>query len=206
MNKKYELTDEAIKVGRHTLHRIKALKDFSDIKKGDLGGFVESEENLSLEGNCWIYDKGCVWNHGCVSDNGFVSGNEYVCDNGFVFGNGHVSGHGHVCGDGYEFISTLICVVELNSMQNSSEIAESTLDVLEKKIQSCPAKIRQTSYTVIEDVCSLFTKHIITDGIYKRRNNTKYHIKKLLNYNKHLPTNMHNPNHGIHKTQYSRRT
>jgi hypothetical protein len=47
MNDKYELTDETIDVLGNTLHRIKALKNFSDIHKGDLGGFVESEENLS---------------------------------------------------------------------------------------------------------------------------------------------------------------
>ena len=38
--KKYELTDETVKGYGHTLHRIKALKDFGDVKKGDLGGFI----------------------------------------------------------------------------------------------------------------------------------------------------------------------
>lgn len=38
------------------IYRIQALRDFSDVKKGDLGGFVESEENLSQMGDCWIYD------------------------------------------------------------------------------------------------------------------------------------------------------
>ena len=40
---------------RH-IYRIQALRDFSDVKKGDLGGFVESEANLSQMGDCWIYD------------------------------------------------------------------------------------------------------------------------------------------------------
>ncbi|EJF84065.1 hypothetical protein MCU_00733 [Bartonella elizabethae Re6043vi] len=39
MEKKYELTDETIEVDGHTLHRIRALKDFGDLKTGDLGGF-----------------------------------------------------------------------------------------------------------------------------------------------------------------------
>ncbi|MBB4077294.1 hypothetical protein GGR08_001625, partial [Bartonella fuyuanensis] len=30
-----------------------ALKDFDDIKAGDLGGFIEKEVNLSHDGNCW---------------------------------------------------------------------------------------------------------------------------------------------------------
>jgi hypothetical protein len=28
------------------LYRIEALKDFGDVKKGDLGGYVQSEDNL----------------------------------------------------------------------------------------------------------------------------------------------------------------
>lgn len=38
--KKYEITDETKVVNRHILHRIKALKDFFVIMKGQLGGFA----------------------------------------------------------------------------------------------------------------------------------------------------------------------
>ena len=55
-DQKYEITDIA-----HPqypwLHRIRALQDVrEDVHQGDLGGFVESERNLSQEGSCWIYD------------------------------------------------------------------------------------------------------------------------------------------------------
>ena len=50
MNKKYELTDETINHYGVVLHRIKALRSFGDVKAGDLGGFIESEDNLSQEG------------------------------------------------------------------------------------------------------------------------------------------------------------
>lgn len=56
MNKKYELTNESIEYINRTLYRIRALRDFGDVKAGDLGGFVESERNLSHDGDCWIYD------------------------------------------------------------------------------------------------------------------------------------------------------
>ena len=36
--KKFELTNDVIEIDGITLHRIKALKDFSDVKAGDLGG------------------------------------------------------------------------------------------------------------------------------------------------------------------------
>ena len=45
MEKKYKLTDETIKLNGVTLYRIEALKDFGEIKKGDEGGFIESENN-----------------------------------------------------------------------------------------------------------------------------------------------------------------
>ena len=44
-NKKYEiLTDEknTIEFKERILHRIRALKNFNDVKTGDIGGFVES--------------------------------------------------------------------------------------------------------------------------------------------------------------------
>ena len=50
-NKKYKLTDETTNLLGRTLYRIEALKDFGDVKEGDKGGYVESEDNLSQNGN-----------------------------------------------------------------------------------------------------------------------------------------------------------
>ncbi len=36
------------------VHRIKALRDFGNVKAGTIGGFVEADDNLSHSGNCWI--------------------------------------------------------------------------------------------------------------------------------------------------------
>lgn len=51
VNKKFELTDEPINFLGKKLFRIKALVDFGDVKSGELGGFVEKEENLDMSGN-----------------------------------------------------------------------------------------------------------------------------------------------------------
>lgn len=54
MGKKFELTtDNKIHFGRK-LFRIKALVSFGNVKAGDLGGYVESEKNLSQSGNAWV--------------------------------------------------------------------------------------------------------------------------------------------------------
>lgn len=72
-DKKYELVPETVtKLYGRSMYRIRALKDFSDVKKGDLGGYVESEENLSQEGNCWIYDNSIVGLGGKVTGNAIV--------------------------------------------------------------------------------------------------------------------------------------
>ena len=54
--KKFELTSESIvNIFGKKLFRIKALIEFGNVKEGELGGFVEKEENLSHEGDAWVY-------------------------------------------------------------------------------------------------------------------------------------------------------
>ena len=52
--KKYELTAETKFVCGKTLHRIKALISFGCIEAGELGGWIEKEENLSHDGDAWV--------------------------------------------------------------------------------------------------------------------------------------------------------
>ena len=90
MEKKYKLTEETIIVDGRTLHRIEALKDFGNVKKGDKGGFVENEDNLSQYDDCWIYDNAKVFDNAKVYGDAIVSNNVIVCDNAMVFGNAEV--------------------------------------------------------------------------------------------------------------------
>ena len=107
--KKYELTDETIEVYGTALHRIKALKDFGNVKKGELGGYVESERNLSQEGNCWVYDNARVYSNAKVfgnaevCDNARVYSNAKVCDNARVYSNAKVFGNAEACGNAEVF-------------------------------------------------------------------------------------------------------
>ena len=83
MNKKYELVPQE---DTH-LFRIRALRDFNNIKAGDLGGFVATEDNLSHDENCWVYDSARVY------------GNAQVFWDAQVHGNAQVYGDAHVYGD-----------------------------------------------------------------------------------------------------------
>ena len=76
--KKYELTDSAIEFNGFTLYRIKALKDFSNVKAGDLGGWIEKENNLSQMDNAWIGGDAKVY------------GSAKVCCDANVYGNAEI--------------------------------------------------------------------------------------------------------------------
>ena len=127
-DKKYGFTGETTVYNGHTLHRIIALKDFDEIEKGDIGGWIEDEKNLSHKGECWvsdnayIYDNACVcgnarvyddalvcdnacirdnarvYDDACVRDNACVCGNARVCDFARVFGKTRVRGKSCICG------------------------------------------------------------------------------------------------------------
>ena len=79
--RKYEIVDG----------RVKALRDFSDVKKGEVGGYVKGEHNLSHEGDCWVYEGAKV--------------SEYAD----VYGDAKVYGYAKVSGDivvsGYVVVS-----------------------------------------------------------------------------------------------------
>jgi hypothetical protein len=75
MNNKYELTNETITTPLgNVLHRIKALIDIGVwVKAGDLGGWIETEANLRVSGEAWVFDKAQVSGEAQVFDKAQVS-------------------------------------------------------------------------------------------------------------------------------------
>lgn len=133
MEKKYELTEETLEIDGHTLHRIVALRDFGEVKKGDLGGFIEKESNLAHDWNCWIYndavvrDDAMVYGEAKVCGEAKVYGNAEVCGNAKVYGNAEVYeeaevyGNAEVCGE---------AEVEKNPTTSCSRIGGAVEDIL----------------------------------------------------------------------------
>ena len=77
---KFKLTKKTKEVFGVTLYQIKALKDFGDVDKGELGGWIEKESNLSQEDDAWVFG------------DAEVSGNAEVYGDARVFGNARVYG------------------------------------------------------------------------------------------------------------------
>lgn len=60
-------------------YRIKALKKITNgVNKGDIGGYVDSENVLSAEGECWVYDDSFAVEGSTITGNASVSGKSCV--------------------------------------------------------------------------------------------------------------------------------
>ena len=70
MNKKYELSGNTQIHNGITLYQIQALVDIPSIgvKAGDLGGWLESEANLSQMGDAWVSGNAWVFGNAIVSN------------------------------------------------------------------------------------------------------------------------------------------
>ncbi len=105
-NSKYDLLEEFMTSVRlygeeHILHRIVAKKDFTtvngmEVKVGDIGGWVESEANLSQEGNCWITDNAKVYGKAKVKDDALIIQNAKLHGRAIVSGEATVGGNATV--------------------------------------------------------------------------------------------------------------
>lgn len=76
--KKYEFTKETKEYKGIILHRIKAIKDFGNVKAGDLGGWIEKEDNLSHEGNSWVYENAKVYGNAVIEENAEILENAEI--------------------------------------------------------------------------------------------------------------------------------
>jgi carbonic anhydrase/acetyltransferase-like protein (isoleucine patch superfamily) len=78
------------------LYRIQALKSFGDVNEGDIGGFIESDENLSQDDDCWIYNDAKVYGQAAVTCNAKIKDSSEVYDTAMVTGDAVVAGSSKV--------------------------------------------------------------------------------------------------------------
>jgi hypothetical protein len=93
--KKYEFTGKSMEFEGMTLRRIRRLSD------GVVGGWIQSEDNLSHEGGCFVYDNAKVYHFAKVFDNARVYKNAQVLCHGYakVFNSARVSDNARVYGN-----------------------------------------------------------------------------------------------------------
>ena len=99
MEKKFELTDKFVfNTFGIKLFQIKCTKSFKYAKEGDLGGYVEKDENLDQESDAWVSGNAWVYGNAQVSGNAWVSGNARVSGDAWVSGNADIENDNNHCG------------------------------------------------------------------------------------------------------------
>jgi carbonic anhydrase/acetyltransferase-like protein (isoleucine patch superfamily) len=137
-NIKFELTENTINREGYTLYQIKACKAFVtssgiEISEGELGGWVEKEENLSQEGGAWVWKDARVCGTARVYGDAeiwgaaTIWGNAKVCGNAKVAGNSKISGNA-VIKDGAEIwgnakISDYAEILEDATIRDNAEVS-----------------------------------------------------------------------------------
>ena len=113
MNKKYEFTGETkteVLFGKTVVfHRIKALISFGTVNAGEIGGWIESENNLDESGNAWVSGNARVRGNARVDGNAWVYGDAQVRGNAWVSGNAQVHGNAWVRGDARVYGDAQVC-------------------------------------------------------------------------------------------------
>ena len=116
MEKKFELTDKFVfNTFGIKLFQIKCTKSFKYAKEGDLGGYVEKDENLDQESDAWVsgdaqvYGDARVYDDAQVCGDAWVYGNAQVCGNARVYGDARVYDDAQVCGDAWVYGNAQVC-------------------------------------------------------------------------------------------------
>lgn len=94
------ISDGEMSIVEIKLYRIQALKTFTKpggynpvVHVGELGGYVEAEDNLSQDGNCWLFDKARVKDGGKVLDDAIVYDKSLISKNAIIRGRSVIGGH-----------------------------------------------------------------------------------------------------------------
>ena len=93
---KYRFTGNTIDFEGHTLHEIRYVNGPYQYQTG---GWIESEKNLSHEGNCHVLNGAKVFGNARVIENAFVTHRAIVKDNAVIKKSAVVTGYAVVGGD-----------------------------------------------------------------------------------------------------------
>ena len=119
--KKYEFTGVTITHKGVVLHQIRALKDFVYIRgedkiittgdrlpekmfrtyvhKGEIGGYIQAESNLSQKVCCWVGNDSNVYGNARVYETSVVRNKASVCGNVRIYGNSEIWGSVYISKD-----------------------------------------------------------------------------------------------------------
>ncbi len=98
-----------------TVYRIRALRPVGlRVKKGDLGGYVQSLDNLAQEGDSWLADNACaigqsrIWGHAWVGEHAVLREQAWAFENARIYGYGDLGGAARIFGSARVYGHTVI--------------------------------------------------------------------------------------------------
>lgn len=124
MEKKYSIVKEdSIEFNGHTLYRIRAERDIPEhwVTKGDIGGYIEKEDNLSQEGDCFVNNNAKVYGESKFTNEAYACGDAVVkniitdetffSDNSITFADevSTIKGSAMIMGDARVQFKTPVC-------------------------------------------------------------------------------------------------
>lgn len=131
MEQKFKLTKEIKIYAGRAVYRIEALRDTPFCKKGEKGGWLACEANLSQDGDCWVggdayvYDFALVWGDALVTDNACIGGSSQVFERARVGGDAYVDGNAIICENARVYGHAYVRMSA--SVGGSSQICDKTL-------------------------------------------------------------------------------
>ena len=156
MENKFELTDNfIINAFGVKLFQIKCTKSFKYAKEGDLGGYVEKDENLDQESDAW------------VSGDAWVYGDAQVSGNAQVYGDAEIDNNNKHCGFdcfGSANRHTHAYLTKENKVEITCGCFHGSIEEFEKRVEETHSgTIYEKQYKAIIDVIKI--KFGLTDLI-----------------------------------------
>lgn len=98
MDRNYKLTDKII-INEYgiKLYQIECIKDFIHAKSGELGGYIQSYDNIY--GDAWVRDNSEVWGDATIYGNAIIGGKSIIFGDVLIYGEAKVSGISIINGD-----------------------------------------------------------------------------------------------------------
>ena len=91
--KKYRFTGETMQFEGHVLRRILFLRNCKlSVRTGDLGGWIETEDNLSHEGTCVVLSDAKVFGNAKIMEDAWINESAIVKDNAQIKGDSNIFG------------------------------------------------------------------------------------------------------------------
>ena len=188
--KKYEIVkSKSIVYNGRTLYRIRALKDFwtapiEMIHKGDLGGYVESENNLSQEGYCWIRNNAKVYDNAKVLDDAVIYKHAEIFGYAVIRKNAQVDDYAQICGAAEVFHNAKIygnaVVTGKAQIYNNAQIHGFAVVCGKAKIRNYAQIYDSACVSDEAEVCgSSLVCNVAEIGKNKKIKNGKYIFKSL---------------------------